>query len=215
MTEKSYHDPPGYPGDRHTDVQWSDLLDRLNAIIKLQVRTNKKGRNQTKNHHHSNEWLGFVVRFFHVPKDTGTQRIQSLFNQALIYPCSEQAASWQRTIFFHALPVIRVGIVWGYLEDHPGFFSRCLPLEEEQGMYVFMYDSGRPCGDVHGTISWLGQGERSLKTCFPNPAGKSLRHSCQDVLTLMCFLPQLCCWRLRVSWRPIYRVVRVTPGLFA
>ena len=68
-----------------------------------------------------------------------------------------------------------------------------------------MYDSGRPySGDVHGMDSRLGQGERSLKTYFPNPAGKSLCHSRQDVLTLMCFLSQLCCWRLRVSWRPIW-----------
>ena len=30
-----------------------------------------------------------------------------------------------------------------------------------------MYDSSRPCGDVHGMDSRLGQGERSLKTYFP------------------------------------------------
>ena len=31
-----------------------------------------------------------------------------------------------------------------------------------------MYVEGRPCGDVHGTDSRLGQGERSTKTHFPN-----------------------------------------------
>ena len=29
---------------------------------------------------------------------------------------------------------------------------------------ICMYDSGRPCGDVHGMDSQLGQGGRSLKT---------------------------------------------------
>ena len=33
---------------------------------------------------------------------------------------------------------------------------------------VCMYDSGHPCGDVHRTDSRLSQGERSLKTYFPN-----------------------------------------------
>ena len=72
-------------------------------------------------------------------------------------------------------------------------------MEKRAVMYVCMYDSGRPYDDVHGMDSYLGQGERPLKSYFPNPTGKSLRHSRQDVLTLMCFLPQLCCWRLGVS----------------
>ena len=44
-------------------------------------------------------------------------------------------------------------------------------------MYVCMYDSGCPCGDVHGTDSRLGQGERSLKTYFPNPNNLSMAAS--------------------------------------
>ena len=40
-------------------------------------------------------------------------------------------------------------------------------------MYVCMYDSGCPCGDVHGTDSRLDQGKRSLKTYFPTPQAKT------------------------------------------
>ena len=34
-----------------------------------------------------------------------------------------------------------------------------------------MYVKGRPCGSTHGTGSRLGQGERSMRTYFPNKNG--------------------------------------------
>ena len=48
--------------------------------------------------------------------------------------------------------------------------SKGLTPTQQCCMYVCMYDSGRPCGDVHRTDSRLGQGERSLRTYFPNAA---------------------------------------------
>ena len=67
----------------------------------------------------------------------------------------------------------------------------------QSNLWVCMHDSGRPRGDVHGTDSRLGPRGEVPKDLFSQPRRQGLRHSRQDVLTLLCFLSQLCCWRLR------------------
>ena len=56
------------------------------------------------------------------------------------------------------------------------------------------------------------KGKRSMRTYFPNPASWCLRHTCQGIPTSNVFcLDFTTYWQLRVSWKPISRVVRFTP----